>query len=251
MYRYLLIIISFLMMAACADLPVDNSYANDRISSSNSLPSQRPNDQSLIEIVRQLDEIQRQVGQIQGQTEDLAYQSQTTQERQRALYIDLDDRLQDLERSISALNTMNVVNEEEIVFGELPVPGGTDEENYAAAFELLKEQNYELASLAFIRFMTAYPGSSLIDNAQYWLSESYYASKQYEQALLQFTKVINEYPRSRKIPDALLKIGYCNFELGNFSEARLVLMRTQNNYPQSTAAKNAEQRIKIMDDRGI
>jgi len=221
MYRYLLIIISFLMMAACVDLPVDNSYANDRISSSNSLPSQRPNDQSLIEIVRQLDEIQRQVGQIQGQTEDLAYQSQTTQERQRALYIDLDDRLQDLERSISALNTMNVVNEEEIVFGELPVPGGTDEENYAAAFELLKEQNYELASLAFIRFMTAYPGSSLIDNAP------------------------------RKIPDALLKIGYCNFELGNFSEARLVLMRTQNNYPQSTAAKNAEQRIKIMDDRGI
>ena len=250
MYRYLLIVISFLMMTACADMPVDNSYGS-RAPANNLSSSLRANDQNLIEIARQLDEIQRQVSQIQGQTEDLSYQSQTTQERQRALYIDLDDRLQDLERSISALNTMNVVNEEEIVFGELPVPGGTDEENYAAAFELLKEQNYELASLAFIRFITAFPGSSLIDNAQYWLSESYYASKQYEQALLQFTKVINDYPRSRKIPDALLKIGYCNFELGNFSEARLVLMRTQINYPQSTAAKNAEQRIKVMDDRGI
>lgn len=243
------IFIGISTLVGCADIPVNNTYQGTLNSNSN--VTQRSNDQSLIEIARQLDDIQGQVSQIQGQTEDLIYQSQATQDRQRALYVDLDDRLQDLERSISALNSMNVVNEEEIIFGELPVPGGTDEENYQAAFELLKEQSYELASLSFIRFLAAYPGSSLIDNAQYWLSESYYASNQFEQALAQFSKVINEYPRSRKIPDALLKVGYCNFELGNWDQARLVLTKIQNEYPQSTVAKLAEQRLKVMNDRGL
>jgi tol-pal system protein YbgF len=246
MLRHAFIIIGTLIAGGCADLPVNDNYQSE-----NSNIMQRSNDQSLIEIARQLDSIQEQVTQIQGQTEDLNYQSQATQDRQRALYVDLDDRLQDLERSISALNSMNVVNEEEIIFGELPVPGGTDEDNYQAAFELLKEQNYELASLSFIRFLAAYPGSSLIDNAQYWLSESYYASNQFDQALSQFTKVVNEYPRSRKIPDALLKIGYCNYELANWDQARLVLNRIQTEYPQSTVAKLAEQRIKIMNSRGL
>ena len=236
------IFIGMSALAGCADIPVNNTYQDTLNSNSN--VAQRSNDQSLIEIARQLDDIQGQVSQIQGQTEDLTYQSQATQDRQRALYVDLDDRLQDLERSISALNSMNVVNEEEIIFGELPIPGGTDEENYQAAFELLKEQNYELASLSFIRFLAAYPGSSLIDNAQYWLSESYYASNQFEQALAHFSKVINEYPRSRKIPDALLKVGYCNFELGNWDQARLVLTKIQNEYPQSTVAKISRATIK-------
>ena len=204
-----------------------------------------------MEIVRQLDDLQRQVGQMQGSLEDLDYKSQSTQDRQRSLYIDLDDRLQDLERSISALNSMNIVDEDEILLGELPVPGGTDQENYQAAFELLKEQEYELASLAFIRFLSSFPGSSLIDNAQYWLSESYYAANQFQQALDQFTKVIENYPRSRKVSDALLKIGYCHFELGDWNQARYVFEKIQNDYPDSTVAKLAEQRIKVLNDRNL
>ena len=211
----------------------------------------RSNEQGIMEIVRQLDDLQRQVAHMQGSLEDLDYKSQSTQDRQRSLYIDLDDRLQDLERSISALNSMNIVDEDEILLGELPVPGGTDQENYQAAFELLKEQEYELASLAFIRFLSSFPGSSLIDNAQYWLSESYYAANQFQQALDQFTKVIENYPRSRKVSDALLKIGYCHFELGDWNQARSVFEKIQNDYPDSTVAKLAEQRIKVLNDRNL
>ena len=237
------------LLSGCANTAANNSYQGSQNGMQES--PLRSNDQGIIEIVRQLDELQRELSMIQGKTEDLEYQSQSTQERQRSLYIDLDDRLQDLERSISALNSMNVVDENEIIIGELPVPGGTDEENYAAAFELLKEQKYELASLAFIRFLSAFPGSSLIDNAQYWLSESYYATNQFPQALEQFTKVIEIYPRSRKVSDALLKIGYCHYELGNWKDARAVFTKIQNDYSDSTVAKLAEQRIKVMNDRNL
>tara|TARA_B100000676_G_scaffold148303_1_gene146547 strand:- start:484 stop:1200 length:717 start_codon:yes stop_codon:yes gene_type:complete len=233
----------------CAQAPVSGAYQNPQTSLQNQ--PMRSNEQGIMEIVRQLDDLQRQVSEMQGSLEDLDYKSQSTQDRQRALYIDLDDRLQDLERSISALNSMNIVDEDEILLGELPVPGGTDQENYQAAFELLKEQEYELASLAFIRFLSSFPGSSLIDNAQYWLSESYYAANQFQQALDQFSKVIEYYPRSRKVSDALLKIGYCHFELGDWNQARSIFEKIQNDYPDSTVAKLAEQRIKVLNDRNL
>jgi len=233
----------------CAQAPVSGAYQNPQTSLQNQ--PMRSNEQGIMEIVRQLDDLQRQVSEMQGSLEDLDYKSQSTQDRQRALYIDLDDRLQDLERSISALNSMNIVDEDEILLGELPVPGGTDQENYQAAFELLKEQEYELASLAFIRFLSSFPGSSLIDNAQYWLSESYYAANQFQQALDQFSKVIEYYPRSRKVSDALLKIGYCHFELGDWNQARTIFEKIQNDYPDSTVAKLAEQRIKVLNDRNL
>ena len=248
-FRYISIVSFAVLAYGCAQAPVNGAYQNQQSSMQN--PSMRSNEQGIMEIVRQLDDLQRQVAQMQGSLEDLDYKSQSTQDRQRSLYIDLDDRLQDLERSISALNSMNIVDEDEILLGELPVPGGTDQENYQAAFELLKEQEYELASLAFIRFLSSFPGSSLIDNAQYWLSESYYAANQFQQALDQFTKVIENYPRSRKVSDALLKIGYCHFELGDWNQARSVFEKIQNDYPDSTVAKLAEQRIKVLNDRNL
>ena len=247
--RYISILAFAALNYSCAQTPVNGSYQNQQTSMQNS-PT-RSNEQGIMEIVRQLDDLQRQVAEMRGSIEDLDYKSQSTQDRQRSLYIDLDDRLQDLERSISALNSMNVVDEDEILLGELPVPGGTDQENYQAAFELLKEQEYELASLAFIRFLSSFPGSNLIDNAQYWLSESYYAANQFDQALDQFTKVIEIYPRSRKVSDALLKIGYCHFELGDWNQARAVFDKIQNDYPDSTVAKLAEQRIKVLNDRNL
>ena len=247
--RYISIVIFAMLANGCAQAPVSGAYQNPQTSLQNQ--PMRSNEQGIMEIVRQLDDLQRQVSEMQGSLEDLDYKSQSTQDRQRALYIDLDDRLQDLERSISALNSMNIVDEDEILLGELPVPGGTDQENYQAAFELLKEQEYELASLAFIRFLSSFPGSSLIDNAQYWLSESYYAANQFQQALDQFSKVIEYYPRSRKVSDALLKIGYCHFELGDWNQARSIFEKIQNDYPDSTVAKLAEQRIKVLDDRNL
>jgi TolA-binding protein len=43
--------------------------------------------------------------------------------------------------------------------GQLPVPGGSDRDNYQAAFELLKEQRYEPAAMAFQQFLVSFPDS--------------------------------------------------------------------------------------------
>ena len=206
---------------------------------------------SLIELTVQTDELQRQTSRLQGRTESLEHDAEGSAERQRRLYADLDMRIQNLERKTGrSSGPVSVLDGGSLEPGQLPVPGGSDRDNYQAAFELLKEQRYEPAAMAFQQFLVSYPDSQLADNAQYWLAESYYVTQKYDQALGEFEIVINNYPTSRKVPDALLKVGYCNYELERWNDARNALGRVQADYPDTTAARLAEQRIKRMDTDG-
>lgn len=207
---------------------------------------------SLVELTMQTDALQRQAAELQGRTESLEHDAEGTAGRQRDLYVDLDNRIQSLERSAQNAQ-VSVMDGGSLAPGQLPVPSGTDRDNYQAAFELLKEQRYEPAAMAFQQFLVSYPDSQLADNAQYWLAESFYVTDQFENALNEFQVVISKFPRSRKVPDALLKIGYSNYELERWDSARgalVTLTRPDSEYADTTAARLAEQRLKRMDDEG-
>ena len=205
---------------------------------------------SLVELTLQMDALQRQVAVLQGRTESLEYDAEGTLSRQRDLYVDLDDRIQNLEQNLENAR-LSVLDGGSLAPGQLPVPSGSDRDNYQAAFELLKEQRYEPAGMAFQQFLLSFPDSQLADNAQYWLSESFYVTDQFDEALKQFQVVISEYPRSRKVPDALLKIGYSNYELERWDAARGALSRLLlEDYADTTAARLAEQRLNRMADEG-
>jgi tol-pal system protein YbgF len=206
---------------------------------------------SLVDLTMQVDGLQRETAEIRGRTETVEHSAEITTSRQRNLYVDLDERIRLLEERMQGTpNTVNVLDGGSLAPGQLPVPGGSDRENYQAAFELLKEQRYEQAAMAFQQFLISFPDSQLADNAQYWLAESYYVTDKFEEALTQFSIVINQYPDSRKLPDALLKIGYSNYELERWNEARAALSRVQSEGSDTTAARLAEQRLKRMDEDG-
>ncbi|MEX2125143.1 MAG: tol-pal system protein YbgF [Woeseia sp.] len=205
---------------------------------------------SLVDIAMQVDNLQRQAAELQGRTETLEYQAEETGDRERDLYQDLDQRIQTLEQRLQGLGVSGVLDGGTLAPGQLPIPGGSDRDNYQAAFELLKEQRYEPAAMAFKQFLTSYPDSQLADNAQYWLAESYYVTDKFEDALQEFAVVIDRYPRSRKVPDALLKAGYANYELQRWEEARTALSRVQQEHADTTAARLAEQRLNRMTEEG-
>jgi tol-pal system protein YbgF len=166
--------------------------------------------------------------------------------------MDLDARIQELETAVQARSVpSNVLEGGTLSPGQLPVPGGSDRDNYQAAFELLKEQRYEDAGMAFEQFLVSFPNSELADNAQYWLAESHYVTRMFDQALSEFGVVIEKYPQSRKVPDALLKMGYCNYELKQWDEARTSLERVRTEYPETTAARLAGQRLTKMEEEGV
>jgi tol-pal system protein YbgF len=207
--------------------------------------------QGLVNLTRRVGAAERRGDEMQGRVEELEHSTEGMIERQRQLYVDLDMRIQELETSIKARNSISVMDGSILAPGQLPVLGGSDRDNYQAAFELLKKQHYEPAASAFLQFLSAFPGSELADNAQYWLAESHYVTQQFTKALNNFEIIISKYPNSRKVPDALLKVGYCNYELKSWGAARVSLMRVQAEYPETTAARLAGQRLKRLDAEGV
>jgi len=206
--------------------------------------------EGLASLLAEVKTLQADTTALRNQLETLQYESEQAGARQREIYLDLDQRLQAMEASSPATD-LNVLEGGSLDPGQLPVPGGTDRANYQAAFELLKQGRYDQAGLALQQFMVAFPDSSLLDNAQYWLAETHYVSQQYEKALPQFQTVVRQYPDSRKIPDALLKIGYCNYELQRWDDARTALTAVAGDYPETTAARLANQRLERMQGEGL
>lgn len=207
--------------------------------------------QSLVNLTQQVSATERRGDELQGRVEQLEHHSESAVERQRQLYIDIDARIQELETAIRAHNSVSVMDGGTLRPGQLPMPGGSDRDNYQAAFELLKEQRYEPAALAFQQFLVTFPDSELADNAQYWLAESHYVTQQFDKALKEFEIVIGKFPNSRKVPDALLKMGYCNYELQLWDAARGSLSRVQSEYPETTAARLAGQRLQRMEEEEV
>jgi tol-pal system protein YbgF len=207
--------------------------------------------QSLVNLTQQVGALERLDAEVQGRVEELEHNSETTADRQRQLYADLDARIQELETAVQASSARGVMDGGSLSPGQLPVPGGSDRDNYQAAFELLKEQRYEPAAMAFQQFLVIFPESELADNAQYWLAESHYVTQMFSEALAEFGVVIEKFPRSRKVPDALLKVGYCNYELEDWAAARQALTRVQEDYSDTTAARLAGQRLSRMEEEGV
>ncbi|MEO1247200.1 MAG: tol-pal system protein YbgF [Pseudomonadota bacterium] len=203
--------------------------------------------QSLATMTQEVRALERRVDELRGTDEAMQYNAETTAERQRSLYADLDARLAALEAGLRAVSSGGGSLGE----GDLPVPGGSDKDNYQAALELLKEQQYAEAGMAFDNFLKTFPDSDLAHNAQYWLAETYYAGKEFETAVRAFERVVDEYPDSSKVPDALLKMGFCNYELQQFEDARASLTRVQSEYPETTAARLAGQRLERMSAEGV
>ena len=209
----------------------------------------------LVNLLKQLEQMQKETQALREQVDQLQFKLEQSGTAQKQQYVDLDQRLQNLEKALgdrrpAVADGPSVLDGGELRPGQLPVPGGTDRANYQAAFELLKQGRYKEASAALNQFLVAFPDSPLSDNAQYWLAETHYVSQSFDKALPEFTVVVEKYPKSRKIPDALLKIGYCNYELKHFDAARKSLQQVVTTYPETTAARLAGQRLERMKSEG-
>lgn len=236
--------------AGCAQLPADEDPVLIKLSQIErrlERVERVVQNDSLVQLVARVDALANEVDALRGQIENNTFESEKMAERQRNLYADLDARIQ----AIEAAGRANVMQGGTLPPGELPLPSGSDRENYQAAFELLKEGRYDQSAKAFQQFLVSYPDSELADNAQYWLAESYYVSQRFDEALPIFNAVISDFPSSRKVPDALLKIGYCNYELKRWDAAETALGRVVADYPETTAARLASKRLEqLRTERG-
>lgn len=122
----------------------------------------------------------------------------------------------------------------------------TEQADFDAALDELREGRYPEAVAGFQRFLGAYPASSLAGDAQYWLGESHYVSRNYSAAKEAFINLGLRYPQNARLPDALLKLGYIYGEQGDTDRAREVLQKLVQVYPNTQAASIAERRLQSL-----
>ncbi len=191
---------------------------------------------SLVQMLGRIEELQNEIRALRGEIETLRYDLDGVQQRQRDVYLDLDQRLQALESATSGTGTA--------------AASGNDRDAYQAAFALLREARYEEAKQSFKAFLDNYPQSSLVPNGWYWLGEVNYVNKDFSTAVGQFRKVVDDFPQSNKAPDAWLKLGYCHYELGQWNKAREALRTVAQRHPEHPAAGLANERLERMTREG-
>lgn len=212
----------------------------------------------LMEQSRQLEALRQEVSMLREMLEEKDYQLDLVTQRQRSLYSDMDRRLNSLEGGASRTGVAAPVPPPGAATGgslatSAAAAAGSDKDGaqqYTAAFDLLKEGQYNKSIAAFEGFLNTFPKSKYADNAQYWLGEANYVSRQYKTALSAFQTLIAKYPESKKIPGARLKIGYTYYELQNWSASRDALMQVVKLYPDTAVASKANDRLQRMQREG-
>lgn len=205
----------------------------------------------LVEMLDRMEALQTELQALRGASETHANKIEGLKRRQKELYLDLDRRMQELERTgvgSPAAPPQAAADAAEDV--NATVDANIEQSAYERAFRMLQEGRYDQAEGEFQTFLQAYPNGRYTANAQYWLGEVYYLKRDFDKAVREFSKVIDGYPNSTKRPNALLKKGFVHYEKGEWAEARASLQAVKQQYPETSAARLASNRLRQMSAEG-
>ena len=119
-------------------------------------------------------------------------------------------------------------------------------ELYDTAYGDYTKGRYALAIQGFQEYLDSYPGTTLSDNAQYWIGESHYAQRKFKESVDDFDKLLKTWPKSGKAAAALLKKGYALLEMGQKAEGVVQLQYVVHEYPASEEARLARAKLKTL-----
>ncbi len=209
------------------------------------------------QVAEELQRMQNELRELRGEIERLQHEEQQAKLREREQYFALEARLKKLEQQQIAAPVYPPIpppaDPGAAPNAATPVPPanpGSEQVEYQAAFELLKQGRYNESANGFRSFLERYPGSNHADSARYWMGESNYSLRNFPAALATFEQLVANHKDASKVPGALLKIGYIHYELGDYANARLTLEKVRSQYPGSSVADLASQRLQRMQAEG-
>jgi tol-pal system protein YbgF len=237
-----------LAMAGCAGTPPEEDPVQIKLKDLDTRLERIERAVANQSVLNQSDALRNDMRAMHNDIDQLSNNLEASRKQQRDLYADLDRRMKSFEsRGGAAAGSGDAGSGGGAGAGaDASAPGSDDKAAYQAAFNLLKDSQYDRAIAAFQKFLIVYSDSSLADNAQYWMGEARYVNKSFPEAQAAFQRVIDKYPQSRKRPDALLKIGYCQYELKQWDAAKGTLSQVVAQFPDAPAGRLAQQRLDKM-----
>jgi tol-pal system protein YbgF len=210
---------------------------------------------------------------LRGEVEVLTYALQTSEERQKVLYKELNDRLQKIEDSAlkiennvntaessptnQPLTQNNLIIQEEEVLPEIapePIPQAADlpplvdknieYQEFEDAKKLITATKYKEAFDALDKFVINYPSSELLPEAKYNLGYTQFALRNYKAAINTFNKIVLEYPDNLIAPNSLYQVSNSQIQLTRITKAKQTLRTLIKKYPNADIISSAKKRLK-------
>ncbi|MCC7016704.1 MAG: tol-pal system protein YbgF [Rhodospirillales bacterium] len=116
------------------------------------------------------------------------------------------------------------------------LPPGPAKDQYAFAFGLLRQANYDQAEAALAEFVKTHPDDPLAGNARYWLGETYYVRGNHLKAAEVFAENYKLDPKGSKAPDTLLKLGMSLAILDKGQQACITFGELRKKFPDAPQA---------------
>ena len=89
----------------------------------------------------------------------------------------------------------------------------TPDDRLQYAIKLYEDEDFEEASTEFEALLLQYPGSSIVDDAQYYLGMSRFQREEYILAAFEFSKLIKNMPASEFVADAQFMLAESYYQL--------------------------------------
>lgn len=133
----------------------------------------------------------------------------------------------------------------------------TADEYFNYALELYNKGDYEQAVIEFQNILMQYPGSTLNDDAQYYLGMTYFKKEQYLLAAYEFSKLIQNYATSPFVPDAQFMLAESYYKLSppyqlDQSYTKKAIEEFQafiDIFPSNPKVEEAERKIKELNNK--
>ena len=213
---------------------------------------------------------------LRGEVEVLTYALQTSEERQKVLYKELNERLQKIEDSAlkiennvnsaestpmnQPLTQNNLITQEEEVLPEIapePIPQAADlpplvdknieYQEFEDAKKLITATKYKEAFDALDKFVINYPSSELLPEAKYNLGYTQFALRNYKAAINTFNKIVLEYPDNPIAPNSLYQVSNSQIQLTRITKAKQTLRTLIKKYPNADIIPSAKKRLKDLE----
>ena len=214
---------------------------------------------------------------LRGEVEVLTYAVQNSEERQKVLYSELNERLQKIEENTQKIEssfknvepvqedvplTQNnlVIQEEEAVLPEIapePIPGAADlpplvdknieYQEFEDAKKLITATKYKEAFDALDKFIINYPASELLPEAKFNLGYTQFALRNYKAAINTFNKIVLDYPDNPIAPNSLYQVSNSQIQLTRITKAKQTLRTLIKKYPNADIIQSAKKRLKDLE----
>lgn len=194
--------------------------------------------QGLQTMQEEIEALRQELSQLRGDLEVANHALEMSEQRQKDLYADTDERIRKLEAGGTGPNATQA--------GVMPASDGEDGKAYEAAYVLTQSAKHQEALAAYQAFLKDYPQSTLVPNALYGMGYSQYVLKDYKGSIAAQKRMLADYPDNAKAPSAMYSMANSQIQLGQITDAKKTLGDLIQKFPNAPVRPNAEKRLKIL-----